>query len=658
MSELITNINDTVDISSVITVPIDDSLSVSGEAADAKAVGDALALKADKSELAQAITVNGQGADLQGAILVDGTDIPVSEANATTIAAAIAAQAARTGADIPLNAETGSVSIEQAIAGVEGNSASIADNVMALGGEITDSSYNVQGIRIGTTTLPVKDTAAVTSVNNLLPSSSGNVSLTTVEVARQLQSDSAQLSEGTFIDRTSGGAASIADGEAWLGVVRGHSVHEGYVAPSFTSECSNEEVTITVDEETFKTSAGTGGTYVFTYTSGAWDTDPAGYGITYTGTLASGDTITVVWVEEVRGTITVATPESFCSTGWNLYNNTVGYARVLKYSDTYGFKVSGAYTALQYSATLNGARVNVTPVDGAFSITGDGYIFVTGGNSTTTAIWMTHSDWQEGYNDGGAFEAYTESAVDLSGVMSERFTNGLCAVGEVYDEININIGQAIQRIEVLEYDPQTIADLDDAGRAYEYDENYIYAVLTEEVTNSISVDGAYTVDDHGMEFWRGTEVACYAQSLYGENLVDKLRTDVLTKSAQTLSSTEQAQARTNIGAASQADMTSLNDSLANLMVRKSYSYSYSDLAAGASLAITGNQLGLSRPDGYYPVGIYNLSTGSAYVALAGYNLLATTGAALTIVNNSSASRSGSVTFGVIYVNMSNVPIVS
>ena len=45
MSELITNINDTVDISSVITVPIDDSLSVSGEAADAKAVGDALALK-------------------------------------------------------------------------------------------------------------------------------------------------------------------------------------------------------------------------------------------------------------------------------------------------------------------------------------------------------------------------------------------------------------------------------------------------------------------------------------------------------------------------------------------------------------------------------------------------------------------------------------
>lgn len=561
MSELITNINDSVDISSVITVPIDDSLSVSGEAADAKAVGDALALKADKTELAQAITVNGQGADLQGAILVDGTDIPVSGTDTTTIAAAIASQAARTGADIPLNAETGSVSIEQAIAGVEGNSATIADNVMSLGGEITDSSYNVQGIRIGMTTLPVKDAAAVTSVNNLLPSSSGNVSLTTVEVARQLQSDSAQLSEGTFIDRTSGGAASIADGEAWLGVVRGHAVHEGYVAPSFTSECSNEEVTIAVDEETFKTSAGTGGTYVFTYDGSAWDTDPAGYGITITGTVAAGDTITVVWVEEVRGTITVATPESFCSTGWNLYNYTVGYARVLKYSDTYGFKVSGAYTALQYSATLNGARVNVTPVDGAFSITGDGYIFVTGGNSTTTAIWMTQSNWQEGYE--GAFKAYTESAVDLSSVMSEHFTNGLCAVGEVYDEININIGQAIQRIEVLDYDPQTIADLDDAGRAYEYDENYIYAVLTEEVTNPISVDGAYTVNDHGIEFWRGTEVACYAQSLYGENLVDKLRTDVLTKSAQTLNSIEQAQARTNIGAASAADLSSLNDSFTN-----------------------------------------------------------------------------------------------
>ena len=54
--------------SEVITVPIDDTLSNTGEAADAKAVGDALALKADKSELSAAITVDGQEADAPGAL--------------------------------------------------------------------------------------------------------------------------------------------------------------------------------------------------------------------------------------------------------------------------------------------------------------------------------------------------------------------------------------------------------------------------------------------------------------------------------------------------------------------------------------------------------------------------------------------------------------
>ena len=69
-----------MDDASVITVPIDDTLSNSGEAADAKAVGDALALKADKSELATAIDVNGQSADNQGHILVYGNHIPMSSA--------------------------------------------------------------------------------------------------------------------------------------------------------------------------------------------------------------------------------------------------------------------------------------------------------------------------------------------------------------------------------------------------------------------------------------------------------------------------------------------------------------------------------------------------------------------------------------------------
>ena len=63
MSEINTDLNEvfeeTMQDAEVITVPIDDTLTHSNEAADAAAVGAALALKADKSEVST-ISVNGQ----------------------------------------------------------------------------------------------------------------------------------------------------------------------------------------------------------------------------------------------------------------------------------------------------------------------------------------------------------------------------------------------------------------------------------------------------------------------------------------------------------------------------------------------------------------------------------------------------------------------
>ena len=63
------DLNDEVEVevedAQVITVPIDATLSNSGEAADAAAVGAALADKADRSELQTQVKVNGQTADNQ-----------------------------------------------------------------------------------------------------------------------------------------------------------------------------------------------------------------------------------------------------------------------------------------------------------------------------------------------------------------------------------------------------------------------------------------------------------------------------------------------------------------------------------------------------------------------------------------------------------------
>ena len=107
-----------VEDATVITTPIDDTLTVSGDAADAKAVGDALALKADLSQITD-VTVNGQSPDDQGAILIDGGDIPVSSSDNTTIDAALAAINEKTGADIAIDGEAGSDTIANVVGGIQ-----------------------------------------------------------------------------------------------------------------------------------------------------------------------------------------------------------------------------------------------------------------------------------------------------------------------------------------------------------------------------------------------------------------------------------------------------------------------------------------------------------------------------------------------------------
>lgn len=91
MPDLNDVVEEVVQDSDVVTVPIDATLTVSGEAADAKAVGDALANKADRSELGTAVSVNGQTPDAQGRILLYGDDVPMSDEDATTLKAAVEA---------------------------------------------------------------------------------------------------------------------------------------------------------------------------------------------------------------------------------------------------------------------------------------------------------------------------------------------------------------------------------------------------------------------------------------------------------------------------------------------------------------------------------------------------------------------------------------
>lgn len=153
MSEI--NLNEEVEMvvedASVITTPIDDTLTQSGEAADAKAVGDALATKADISQVT-GITVNGQSPDNQGAILIDGDEIPVTGGSEVMLADKLDELDGKTGADIPIDAEEGADPIADVIGGIQS----------ALAVDSMDDSGFVMGTNI------TKDTARVFRIGNLV----------------------------------------------------------------------------------------------------------------------------------------------------------------------------------------------------------------------------------------------------------------------------------------------------------------------------------------------------------------------------------------------------------------------------------------------------------------------------------------------------------
>ena len=386
------------------------------------------------------------------------------------------------------------------------------------------------------------------TVNNTQPDpTSRNIQVTTVPLADNLTSDEMQMNTGTYIIRTSGGEASIKNGEAMLTDIQGNMTKIGAVPESLDADVTvgDDHLSVSIDRDTFVAYVASSGTIVLDYTN-AWSANPALYGVTVTGTPVNGDQITIVYVKENRGTILTASPSSFISTGWNLYNHAAGYARVVAYSEEYGFMIGGAYTSLAFAETLSGEQTEIEPVNGFFTVPSDGYVFVTGGNSTDTEIWMTWSSWTEEAN-GGVFQAYSQTMIDLSGVMV-NFPNGLMRVGTFFDEINLNTGLAYSRIERLEYNTSNLEDVIASGVPYDTDTGYIYAVKEEPDTYTISLDGDYTASDHGTEMFQGTSVPVTASSLYGNDLKDKLRTDVLTLSQQTLSPAQKRQVRENIGA--------------------------------------------------------------------------------------------------------------
>ena len=106
-------------------------------------------------------------------------------------------------------------------------------------------------------------------------------------------------------------------------------------------------------------------------------------------------------------------------------------------------------------------------------------------------------------------------------------------VGAVPDTLDLDAGIYVQRIGRLANTSANMSTVVGYGTDYDYDDDYIYYVLPQQVTYEVEISPDYIVNDWGTEEFLGTEIPCTAQMLYSQNLRDKLRTDVLTISTQT-----------------------------------------------------------------------------------------------------------------------------
>lgn len=136
-------------------------------------------------------------------------------------------------------------------------------------------------------------------------------------------------------------------------------------------------------------------------------------------------------------------------------------------------------------------------------------------------------------------DAYETSRViipteDVNSTSLPTDSYGMPSVWETYDAISWQTQTYVKRIEALPFTYSDLLSVVEMWVEFDYDTDYIYYVLWNPVTYQLEFDNTYTENDYGTEriLTFGDDLNPLAVQIsisYGSNLVDKLRTWVVTK---------------------------------------------------------------------------------------------------------------------------------
>ncbi|MBP5727748.1 MAG: hypothetical protein J6Y48_11810, partial [Clostridia bacterium] len=172
-----------------------------------------------------------------------------------------------------------------------------------------------------------------------------------------------------------------------------------------------------------------------------------------------------------------------------------------------------------------------------------------------------------------------------------------------------------------------------------------YQVRAVAVTNNVTINGGYTADGHGIEYfeYESSSSPVYVQTIYGANLKNKLERDTLTISQQALDEDQKKQVRRNIGAPGADEVLGGSDPLC---FWKAYStISTISVNSNAEKTLTVANFGITPIEGYTPMGIFAYTSGKSGLLVRRIDRLndASSTAGLMVVRNVTGSTISSVT---------------